>query len=223
MKTSEQKKIIIDALSPYFEKNKIIGKNIWTLLYSFNLFTENNILRGNIFFSQYESPEFISSLIITEVERIIWENQFPNYDGFNKAKIEEYPLITVDCGDFKKFIKNKFDGFSDENSYQRYAKLIIQYLQTDGQEFINTYSYLPNILTKMDELQKEGKYWSEILSGTADNLFRGLIISKLCNDINFNEKIKYTDKIFYEEPDEWLPYYEKLKERLKIVEPIYNV
>ena len=75
----------------------------------------------------------------------------------------------------------------------------------------------------MDELQAEGKYWSEILSGCEDNLFRGLIISKLCNDKNYNKKIEYVDSIFYESPDEWIPYYEKLKERLKSVEPIYNV
>ncbi|MGV4528957.1 hypothetical protein [Ornithobacterium rhinotracheale] len=75
----------------------------------------------------------------------------------------------------------------------------------------------------MDELTAQGKYWHEILSGSADYLFRGLIISKLCNDPNYNEKIKYTDKIFYDKPDEWIPYYEKLKERLKSVEPKYNI
>ena len=124
--------------------------------------------------------------------------------------------------------KKRLDKFSNvelktEIEVLDFVQWYINYFKKEGKHFIETYSYLPNILKKMDELQAEGKYWSEILSGCEDNLFRGLIISKLCNDKNYNKKIEYIDSIFYESPDEWIPYYEKLKERLKSVEPIYNV
>ena len=124
--------------------------------------------------------------------------------------------------------KRRLDKFSNvelktEIEVLEFVQWYINYFEKEGKHFIETYSYLPNILKKMDELQAEGKYWSEILSGCEDNLFRGLIISKLCNDKNYNKKIEYVDSIFYESPDDWLPYYEKLKERLKSVEPIYNV
>ena len=124
--------------------------------------------------------------------------------------------------------KKRLDKFSNvelktEIEVLDFIQWYINYFEKEGKHFIETYSYLPNILKKMDELQAEGKYWSEILSGCEDNLFRGLIISKLCNDKNYNKKIEYVDSIFYESPDDWLPYYEKLKERLKSVEPIYNV
>ena len=124
--------------------------------------------------------------------------------------------------------KKRLDKFSNvelktEIEVLEFVQWYINYFEKEGKHFIETYSYLPNILKKMDELQAEGKYWSEILSGCEDNLFRGLIISKLCNDKNYNKKIEYIDSIFYESPDEWIPYYEKLKERLKNVEPIYNV
>ena len=124
--------------------------------------------------------------------------------------------------------KRRLDKFSNvelktEIEVLEFVQWYINYFEKEGKHFIETYSYLPNILKKMDELQAEGKYWSEILSGCEDNLFRGLIISKLCNDKNYNKKIEYVDSIFYESPDEWIPYYEKLKERLKSVEPIYNV
>ena len=124
--------------------------------------------------------------------------------------------------------KKRLDKFSNvelktEIEVLEFVQWYINYFEKEGKHFIETYSYLPNILKKMDELQAEGKYWSEILSGCEDNLFRGLIISKLCNDKNYNKKIEYVDSIFYESPDDWLPYYEKLKERLKSVEPIYNV
>ena len=124
--------------------------------------------------------------------------------------------------------KKRLDKFSNvelktEIEVLDFIQWYINYFEKEGKHFIETYSYLPNILKKMDELQAEGKYWSEILSGCEDNLFRGLIISKLCNDKNYNKKIEYVDSIFYESPDDWLPYYEKLKERLKSIEPIYNV
>ena len=124
--------------------------------------------------------------------------------------------------------KRRLDKFSNvelktEIEVLEFVQWYINYFEKEGKHFIETYSYLPNILKKMDELLAESKYWSEILSGCEDNLFRGLIISKLCNDKNYNKKIEYVDSIFYESPDDWLPYYEKLKERLKSVEPIYNV
>ena len=134
---------------------------------------------------------------------------------------KKYFLTTINDKNFT----NKFDSIELNTEYEiiNFTNWYIKYLKTDGQKFIETYSYLPNILNKMDELLAEGKYWSEILSGCEDNLFRGLIISKLCNDKNYNKKIEYVDSIFYESPDDWIPYYEKLKERLKSVEPIYNV
>ena len=134
---------------------------------------------------------------------------------------KKYFLTTINDKNFT----NKFDSIELNTEYEiiNFTNWYIKYLETDGQKFIETYSYLPNILNKMDELLAEGKYWSEILSGCEDNLFRGLNISKLCNDKNYNKKIEYVDSIFYESPDDWIPYYEKLKERLKSVEPIYNV
>ena len=134
---------------------------------------------------------------------------------------KKYFLTTV----FDRTFENIYDykELNTEEEILEFTKWYINYYENKGKHFIETYSYLPNILKRMDELQDKGKYWCEILSGGPDNLFRGLIISKLCNDSHYENKVKYVDKIFYEEPDEWLPYYEKLKERLKTIEPIYNI
>ena len=173
---------------------------------------------GQIAFSKI----FIS---IKCVEEIIFEIKKPNQD-YSFIDNKKYFLLTV----FDKETKMPDDYYrgigydiNTQEDLEFFTEWILNYLKTDGQKFIETYSYLPNILKKMDELQAEGKYWSEILSGCEDNLFRGLIISKLCNDKNYNKKIEYVDSIFYESPDDWIPYYEKLKERLKSVGPIYNV
>ena len=125
--------------------------------------------------------------------------------------------------------KRRLDKFSNvelktEIEILEFVQWYINYFEKEGKHFIETYSYLPNILKKMDELVETGGYWSDLLTGGVPHLFKGLIISKLCNDPNFYNKIIFVDNIFAtEDISEYLPYYEKLKERLKSVEPIYNV
>ena len=166
---------------------------------------------GDLYFSKY-------SMSIKQVESIVEEINSPN-DTSHLDK-ERYISPTILDTSKNSYL---YKIIETQKELEDFTNWVIDYLEKEGKHFIETYSYLPNILKKMDELQAEGKYWSEILSGCEDNLFRGLIISKLCNDKNYNKKIEYIDSIFYESPDEWLPYYEKLKERLKSVEPIYNV
>ena len=80
----------------------------------------------------------------------------------------------------------------------------------------------------MDQLENEKKYWNGlfgeggILAGMVDAFLRGLIISKLCNDINFEKKVNIVENIFNEDTKS-LAKLEKLKERLKKVNPIYNI
>ena len=125
--------------------------------------------------------------------------------------------------------KKRLDKFSNvelktEIEVLDFIQWYINYFEKEGKHFIETYSYLPNILKKMDELVDTGGYWSDLLTGGVPHLFKGLIISKLCNDPNFYNKIIFVDNIFAtEDISEYLPYYEKLKERLKSIEPIYNV
>ena len=144
---------------------------------------------------------------------------------------KKYFLTTVFDGE-TKMPEGYYRGIGyDVNTQEElefFTEWILNYLKTDGQKFIETYSYLPNILKKMDELTAQGKTWQNmengILSGSLDAEFRGLIIAKLCNDPNFQKKVEMCDTVFNESCyEEWLPYYEKLKERLKSVESIYNV
>ncbi|WP_313377347.1 hypothetical protein [Chishuiella sp.] len=134
---------------------------------------------------------------------------------------KKYFLTTINDKNFK----NKFDSIELNTEYEiiNFTNWYIKYLETSGKEFIETYSYLPNVLKKMDELQAEGKYWNEILAGGPEFLLRGLIISKLCNDKNHENKLEYVKELYISMADEYLPYLDKLKERLKTVETIYNL
>ena len=222
MLKSERKKIVFKEFDEYlkplnFKGFKSGGDPAYLLKF------EDRVIS---FFMNFKDAQWIAisgikiSILLVEqyIIEIFGKDYIMEKYFYDKKK---YFLTTINDKNFT----NKFDSIELNTEYEiiNFTNWYIKYLETDGQKFIETYSYLPNILKKMDELQAEGKYWSEILSGCEDNLFRGLIISKLCNDKNYNKKIEYIDSIFYESPDDWLPYYEKLKERLKSVEPIYNV
>ena len=170
----------------------------------------------------------ISELMISIkiVEEIIFEIKEPDQD-YSYIDNKKYFLTTVFDGE-TKMPEGYYRGIGYDVNTQEdlvfFTEWILNYLKTDGQKFIETYSYLPNILKKMDELVDTGGYWSDLLTGGVPHLFKGLIISKLCNDPNFYNKIIFVDNIFAtEDISEYLPYYEKLKERLKSIEPIYNV
>ena len=164
------------------------------------------------------------------VEEIIFEIKKPDQD-YSHIDNKKYFLTTVFDGE-TKMPEGYYRGIGyDVNTQEElefFTEWILNYLKTEGPKFIETYSYLPNILKKMDELTAQGKTWQNmengILSGSLDAEFRGLIIAKLCNDPNFQKKVEMCDTVFNESCyEEWLPYYEKLKERLKSVESIYNV
>ena len=222
MLKSERKKIVFKEFDEYlkplnFKGYKSGGDPAYLLKF------EDRVIS---FFMNFKDAQWIAisgikiSILLVEqyIIEIFGKDYIMEKYFYDKKK---YFLTTINDKNFT----NKFDSIELNTEYEiiNFTNWYIKYLETDGQKFIETYSYLPNILNKMDELLAEGKYWSEILSGCEDNLFRGLIISKLCNDKNYNKKIEYVDSIFYESPDDWIPYYEKLKERLKSVEPIYNV
>ena len=160
------------------------------------------------------------------VEEIIFEIKKPDQD-YSHIDNKKYFLTTVFDGETKMpdgYYRGIGYDINSQEDLEFFTEWILNYLKTDGQKFIETYSYLPNILKKMDELVDTGGYWSDLLTGGVPHLFKGLIISKLCNDPNFYNKIIFVDNIFAtEDISEYLPYYEKLKERLKSVEPIYNV
>ena len=118
-------------------------------------------------------------------------------------------------------------GIDSSEAVNAYLDWYIGYLLGEGQEFLDYYAYLPNVLKKMDELDKTNTFWGEdkvgILSWGAA-YFIGLVISKLCNDPKYDEKLErlnahYSEKRYSEK----LPAFEKLKEILEHVEPRYNV
>ena len=52
-------------------------------------------------------------------------------------------------------------GIDSPEAVNAYLDWYIGYLLGEGQEFLDYYSYLPNVLKKMDELDKTNTFWGE--------------------------------------------------------------
>lgn len=167
---------------------------------------------GDLYFSKY-------NIELKEVTKILKKifNSGSTLIPFDQGYI--YPTISDKSEN--PFIYKIID---DHRELMRFTDWVIDYLKNDGKQFIETYSYLPNVLKRMDELVVSGEYWTGILNGGVPHLFEGLIISKLCNDPKMDEKTEYVDKIFStQDIAEYLSYYLKLKEQLPSIQPLYNV
>ena len=171
--------------------------------------------------------------ILFEVARNI-QKPYIYIDEFRKIKfiftICDYSVSS----DWGYYGEDSFDlklgnwlGIDSPEAVNAYLDWYIGYLLGEGLEFLNYYSYLPNVLKKMDELDKTNTYWGKeevgILPwGAAD--FIGLVISKLCNDPKYEKKLERFNAYYSkDENEEDLPAFEKLKEILERVEPRYNV
>lgn len=229
MKKSEVKEHVLKALLALLKpKGYYLVKTGWD---------PHFVLKGDdivlTFFFNFKSDGDVAfsmmQMSIREVEMVIREIGMPDFDPTTFEDGKKYFLDTVE-DELTVAPKNLSSGigYSVETpkDLEFITGWILGYLQNDAEEFVRTYSHLPNILANMDKLQRNGLYWNNnggILSGTLDAYFRGLIISKLCNDPNYDEKVLIMDEVFgnplYEE---WLLFYNKLKRRLETVEPKYS-
>ena len=144
----------------------------------------------------------------TLFRKTIIDHSFTNYDSYNCGNVETEDGVNI-----------VVDYFLD-------------YLFGTAKKFVETYLYLPNIVRKMEELDKENIFWFKydkgIIWGGVEGFFRGLVISKLCDDPLFEDKVKYIDGILYNPEYQnstklYIPYYEKLKQLLPTIEPKYSM
>ncbi|WP_289658116.1 hypothetical protein [Flavobacterium panacagri] len=223
-KLNEQVRLILSLIEPFFNDNQFEQRDQANSSLFVKHIDNAAIICGFNWKSQ-GYHEFGSYMWLPEVSNNILEIGLPNMD------LSSY----IEGGLFFSTIKSpgKIEYNTQKNPIQTneacnlFCNSIISFFENTGFSYYKEYSYIPNILKKMNNLQEAGKLWSDILASNGPEYFwQGLIISKLCNDINFSEKIKFVDSIYYDKQyrlDEWIPYYERLKERLKTIEPKYNL
>jgi hypothetical protein len=168
-----------------------------------------------------EVESYVSECI-GDTEVIPGNGMIINDKDIYRDTLEEHTFLN-------KYNDNVIETEDDVNMVVDY---FLDYLFGTAKKFVETYLYLPNIVRKMEELNNANISWVHyekgLLFGNFDGYFRALIISKLCNDPLFQDKVKLVEYRLYEHKEAYLrkrfiPYYEKLKQLLPTIEPKYSM
>lgn len=114
-----------------------------------------------------------------------------------------------------------------EKSVHTYAEEYLKYLLIDGEQFIAAHSELPFLLQRIDEqaqlVQHRELTQERVVHGGMDGDFRTLIISKLCDDPKYEERLAQMRERFYiGNCAEWRETFKKLEDILPYIEPKYE-
>lgn len=224
LRPKAQKEIVYSILKPSFRELDFFPKQVQ----GNDAFVSKTKYGGVFFYFQFKDSceVYFTGVLLSffEIEKNIIEIAQPGNDYKYFIENKDFLLDTVDDNKID-FYDSTANPLRTPAQAEAFAHAYLNYVRNQGLAFIEKYSYLPNVLAEMDRLEKEGKRWINFIGGGPDYMFRGLIISKMCNDPNYLKKISSVDSIFYDPKfglEDWHPYYDKLKERLKYVEPKYE-
>ena len=184
---------------------------------------DDSIYQYAIFGSVAGSRFSLSQQIVNRrVEDIIFEIGLPTIDLTNYDRKKNF-LFIVNKNDIEEF---NFIELKNKEAIEQFCIKVIDYIENEGEKFFTKYTHLPNILEEINTLMKEGKYWHQGKIKLGQGYYTGLIVSKLCNDPDYENKFEYVKSLYSVSENNlmaYLPYLEKLKQRLNTVEPLYNI
>lgn len=220
---SKQERLIKELLLDYFADLGYVYSREYANIY-FRKKEEGVMIQFEIQSTQRGFYFIEFSLSVSCVEKIINEVEIPTRN-MEKYKSGIYFYPTIICNEKISSEFNVSNPTKTDSDCRLFSNEILEFMVCRGSSFIQKYSYLPNVLEEMDRLEKEGKDWNEILGGMGDRLFRALIISKLCNDPNYESKERFCDQKFQnvELLKSWQPNYAKLKDIVHNMKPLYNI
>ena len=141
------------------------------------------------------SEEHIVSPIavsIYKVEDIFMKHKLSPEVDFTNLSYQDIYLNTVKYWGEQKLLRYNIES---EQDLAIWLKNLEIYFLEYGLLFVEKYNNLPAILDKMNELQQNGQYWGEILGGNTAFLLKGLIISRLCDDPEYSQKVDYVRQL----------------------------
>ena len=178
----DQKQIIRRQLKSYFDDFNFVFEDGTADRDTFTLMTKWGMIGISLDYKtsgrHYFSKVYISHF---NVEQIIVELGLPNHDFFFETQIKglffdngflthKQTLVTVRKGiQFKRLIRSKIIANRSSNTWSSKAGLSQK-----------SYSYLPNVLTEMNRLEVQGKYWNGVrgegglLDGGSSSFFSGI-------------------------------------------------
>lgn len=162
----------------------------------------------------------VSPVLLTfdAVEEIIMDVRTPTNE-FEAQRAGKSYLTTI--GDYSLDSYSRMPklrmSLKTEEEASAAAGALLKYVEGEGNDFFQKFSTLSNVLVeieRIDQLDRTG--YLPFLSGGLDHLFRALIISKLCDDPCFEDKVDQWRPLF-EDPSRlaWKPFFKKLLTKLE--------
>ena len=133
----------------------------------------------------------------------------------------------ADGDDFSMKAKS-WCGLDTPESVHLYCDWLTNYFTHEYPIIVEHYSYLPNILQKMNELDAKNIRWDNTESeGILCCVFPdlcGLLISKLCNDPLFEQRYEHWEKCFLvDEYEMYFPSFDRFRSIIAQLKPRYHV
>lgn len=162
----------------------------------------------------------VSPMLLTfdSVEEIIMDVKTP-VNEFKAQRAGKSYLTTI--GDYSLDSYSRMPKLrmrlKTEEDANAAAEALLTYVEGPGNDFCQKFSSLSNVLSEIDRIdQLDRTGYLPFLSGGLDHLFRALIISKLCDDPCFEDKVDQWRPLF-EDPSrlEWKPFFEDLLAKLE--------
>lgn len=143
-----------------------------------------------------------------------------DYRFVQKFSPSNMGMTTADIEHFKDQYGRPLKNSEDLSAW---AASVQDYIHHEGKEFIEEYKYLPNVLKQMDSDFSQNGQWN-ILWGS---ILNGLVVSKLCSDVNYDEKFLYIENQIFNTPfyhqrhPAWMDFWKEFIEVMEHVKPIY--
>ncbi|PRY28179.1 hypothetical protein CLV58_13036 [Spirosoma oryzae] len=211
---NEQETIVLDLLNPYFQDFGFKRQLHQGMSSCFIAKTDFGVAFVMFHFISAGQTCFSLGLSYADIEKFMVSIGNPQVDFSNRILNDDYSGCTVYDSQQTVSYEHSKQSTSTTKGAERFAQIVIDYMETRGWAFLERYSRLPNILNELNTLHATGQYWRKLLGGQADHFLRGLRIANLCNDPQILAKVTYVDNIFYDPQynlHNWLPYYEKFK------------
>lgn len=216
----ERKKIFFGILAPYLKKkgfkDYLTGMDPAFVLHNeeitvhlfFNFNSNDTIVGGQYNLSFYEIEDYILDIGI------------PTNELVEQKKKDKYHLSTISQRTLPAIIDRRELNTSTE--IEEYANLYIDYYENDGADFLNKFDSIPSIQKEIVRLESNGVDINQLIDGMGDAFMRYLIISKLCNDFDYETKYLKIGSMA-KQSKEFLLYWEKYEELLKSIKPKYFI
>lgn len=222
LSVQRQEKTVFEVLVPYMKEFNMFYKPHRGMKSSFVSLTDFGVVSLVFHFNSIGEPNFSLGLSFLEIEKIMAEIGNPNVDYSDRILNKDYTDCTIYCSE--KIINYDVSMYRilSEDRAKSYANAIVEFMEKFGWSFLQKYSYMPNIVDEMSKIENEKKYWRQLICGQADHFLRGLLMSKLCNDPKFEERMSYVNSVFNDPAHNlasWQPYYEKFKTKISSVIP----